>query len=218
MLRLVRWGVLMPALTQLVRRVVNRRPDHYISGLCSLTSPTKKPPLSSNGLTAIVKNDRFPFSERIRVLKAILPKMRPGPVREPSLPRPKRYEPPRATASQEMAKVAIDGNLAMMSAWKDADRHAEYIARMKKLRQRAESKSFDAHLLADIFLVTNIEHLPPPQTLPPGVDPPRPISVTFIPASVFDNPALSRVNPEYLAWLLSLPLLESERLLGGKTA
>ena len=59
-----------------------------------------------------------------------------------------------------------------------------------------------------------IQHLPP-QTLPPGVDPPRPISVTFIPASVFDNPALLQVNPEYFAWLLSLPLLERERLLGG---
>jgi len=32
---------------------------------------------------------------------------------------------------------------------------------------------------------------------------------------VFDNPALLQVNPEYLAWLLSLPLLERERLLGG---
>jgi predicted phage terminase large subunit-like protein len=60
-----------------------------------------------------------------------------------------------------------------------------------------------------------MQHLPAPENLPPGVDPPRPISVTFIPASVFDNPALLRVNPEYLAWLLSLPLLESERLLGG---
>ena len=60
-----------------------------------------------------------------------------------------------------------------------------------------------------------VQHLPPPETLPPGVDPPRPISVTFIPASVFDNPALLQVNPGYLAWLLSLPLLESERLLGG---
>jgi predicted phage terminase large subunit-like protein len=30
-----------------------------------------------------------------------------------------------------------------------------------------------------------------------------------------DNPALLRVNPDYLAWLLSLPLLERERLLGG---
>ena len=46
-------------------------------------------------------------------------------------------------------------------------------------------------------------HLPAPEDLPLGVDPPRPISVTFIPASVFDNPALLRVNPEYLAWLLS---------------
>jgi predicted phage terminase large subunit-like protein len=32
---------------------------------------------------------------------------------------------------------------------------------------------------------------------------------------VFDNPALLRINPEYLAWLLSLPTLERERLLGG---
>jgi hypothetical protein len=47
------------------------------------------------------------------------------------------------------------------------------------------------------------------------MDPPRPISVTFIPPKVFDNPALLQVNPEYLAWLLSLPLLERERLLGG---
>src|SRR6201987_523979 len=51
--------------------------------------------------------------------------------------------------------------------------------------------------------------------LPPGIEPPRPISVTFIPATVFDNPTLLRVNPEYLAWLLSLPTLERERLLGG---
>jgi hypothetical protein len=60
-----------------------------------------------------------------------------------------------------------------------------------------------------------IKHLPRPEELPRDVDPPRPISVTFIPASVSDNPALLRVNPEYLAWLLSLPLLERERLLGG---
>jgi Terminase large subunit, T4likevirus-type, N-terminal len=58
-------------------------------------------------------------------------------------------------------------------------------------------------------------HVLGPEALPPGVDPPRPISVTFIPASIFDNPALLRVNPEYFAWLLSLPLLERERLLGG---
>jgi hypothetical protein len=53
------------------------------------------------------------------------------------------------------------------------------------------------------------------QDLPPGADPLRPISVTFIPASVHDNRALLRVNPEYLTWLLSLPLLERERLLFG---
>jgi Terminase large subunit, T4likevirus-type, N-terminal len=60
-----------------------------------------------------------------------------------------------------------------------------------------------------------MQHLPRPEDLPPGLDPPRPISVTFIPATVLDNPALLRVNPEYFTWLLSLPLLERERLLGG---
>jgi predicted phage terminase large subunit-like protein len=58
-------------------------------------------------------------------------------------------------------------------------------------------------------------HLPQLEELPPGVEPPRPISVTFIPAKVFDNPALLQVNPEYLGYLLSLPTLERERLLGG---
>lgn len=60
-----------------------------------------------------------------------------------------------------------------------------------------------------------IQQQAPLKDLPPGLEPPRPMSVTFIPATVFDNPALLRVNPEYLAWLLSLPLLERERLLGG---
>jgi len=32
---------------------------------------------------------------------------------------------------------------------------------------------------------------------------------------MFDNPALLPVNPEYYAYLLSLPLLERERLLSG---
>jgi predicted phage terminase large subunit-like protein len=57
--------------------------------------------------------------------------------------------------------------------------------------------------------------LAPIADLPPGLKTPGPVSVTFIPARVFDNPALLRVNPEYLAWLLSLPLLERERLLAG---
>jgi predicted phage terminase large subunit-like protein len=60
-----------------------------------------------------------------------------------------------------------------------------------------------------------MQHLPRPEDLPPGIELPRPISVTFIPATVFDNPILLRVNPEYYAWLSSLPLLERERLLSG---
>jgi predicted phage terminase large subunit-like protein len=60
-----------------------------------------------------------------------------------------------------------------------------------------------------------VQYLPQLDDLPPGIEPPRPISVTFIPATVFDNPALLQVNPEYLGWLLSLPTLERERLLGG---
>ena len=60
-----------------------------------------------------------------------------------------------------------------------------------------------------------IQYLPPPQDLPAGVEPPRPISVAFIRAKVFDNPVLLQANPEYIPWLMSLPLLERERLLGG---
>jgi hypothetical protein len=40
----------------------------------------------------IVENDRYPFSPRIRTLRAILAKLRPEPVREP-LPPPKVYAP-----------------------------------------------------------------------------------------------------------------------------
>lgn len=57
---------------------------------------------------------------------------------------------------REMVKAAIDGNIAIMMAWKDADRHCDSIVRMRKLRQRAEAKAFKARLLADIFLVTNV--------------------------------------------------------------
>lgn len=39
-------------------------------------------------------------------------------------------------------------------------------------------------------------------------------SVTFIPASVFDNKKLLEANPEYLGTLEALPLVERERLLG----
>jgi hypothetical protein len=50
-----------------------------------------------------------------------------------------------------------------------------------------------------------MQHLPRAEDLPPGFELPRPISVTFIPACVFDNPALLQVNPEYVSWLRSLP-------------
>jgi hypothetical protein len=41
----------------------------------------------------IVENDRYPFSPRIRTLRAILANLRPEPVREP-LPPLKVYAPP----------------------------------------------------------------------------------------------------------------------------
>ena len=41
----------------------------------------------------IVENDRYPFSPRIRTLRAILNKIRPELVRKP-LPPPKVYAPP----------------------------------------------------------------------------------------------------------------------------
>ena len=46
-------------------------------------------------LNDIVETDRYPFSPRIRTLRAILAKLRPEPAREP-LPPPKVYAPPRA--------------------------------------------------------------------------------------------------------------------------
>jgi hypothetical protein len=50
-------------------------------------------------LADITGNDRYPFSRRIRSLRAILAELRPEPVREP-LPPPKVYAPPRATAGR----------------------------------------------------------------------------------------------------------------------
>jgi hypothetical protein len=47
----------------------------------------------------IVENDRYPFSQRIRTLGAILAKLRSEPARDP-LPPPKVYAPPRATATR----------------------------------------------------------------------------------------------------------------------
>jgi hypothetical protein len=50
-------------------------------------------------LTRTIADDRYPLSQRILALKAILAKLRPEPVREP-LPPPKVYEPPKVAAAQ----------------------------------------------------------------------------------------------------------------------
>jgi len=42
-----------------------------------------------------------------------------------------------------------------------------------------------------------------------------PKSVSFVPSTVYDNPALLKVNPQYLANLKALPYVEMERLLKG---
>jgi hypothetical protein len=47
----------------------------------------------TKALHNIVERDRYPFSPRIRTLRAIVAKLRPEPVREP-LPPPKVYAPP----------------------------------------------------------------------------------------------------------------------------
>ena len=48
----------------------------------------------------IIDGDRFQFSARVRMLKAIRAKIRPEPVRELLPPPPKQYAPPRATAAR----------------------------------------------------------------------------------------------------------------------
>jgi hypothetical protein len=62
--------------------------------------------LSDEEITALTRllidtidGDRFPFSPRIQMLRTILAKIRPEPVREP-LPPLKHYEPPRATTAK----------------------------------------------------------------------------------------------------------------------
>lgn len=51
----------------------------------------------------------------------------------------------------------------------------------------------------------------------PDMDPDelQPLSMTFIPGLLSDNPALMKGDPGYMAKLLSLPLVERERLLKG---
>jgi len=64
-----------------------------------LTYQTKKRAALLRELNDIIAADRFPFSPRILMLKAIRAKLRPEPVREP-LPSPKHHHPPRAVAAR----------------------------------------------------------------------------------------------------------------------
>jgi len=50
----------------------------------------------------IVERDRYPFSPRVRTLRAILAKLKPEPVREPLPPR-KVYAPRRALGRRRRA-------------------------------------------------------------------------------------------------------------------
>jgi hypothetical protein len=51
-------------------------------------------------LDRIIRDDRYPLSPRIRMLRAIRAKLRTEPVRAPLPPPPKPYAAPRATARQ----------------------------------------------------------------------------------------------------------------------
>lgn len=51
--------------------------------------------------------------------------------------------------------------------------------------------------------------------LAPGERHPDAVSVTFIAASIYDNPALLNADPSYLSALKALPLVERQRLLYG---
>jgi hypothetical protein len=64
-----------------------------------LDLPDQETDALTQELHNIVENDRYPFSPRIRALRAILAKLRPEPAHE-SLPLPKVYAPPRATVAR----------------------------------------------------------------------------------------------------------------------
>ena len=70
-------------------------------GLSQYSGPC--PPVGDHAhhyeITVYAVKVRYPFSLRIRTLRAILNKLRPEPVRKP-LPPPKVYAPPRATAAR----------------------------------------------------------------------------------------------------------------------
>jgi hypothetical protein len=72
---------------------------HHIGVMPHLDLSNDEAAALAKEFATITGNDRYPFSERIRTLKAILSKLRPEPAREP-LALPKMYAPPRATAAR----------------------------------------------------------------------------------------------------------------------
>jgi len=68
-------------------------------------------------LRDIVESDHYPFSPRIRTLRAILVKLRPEPVREP-LPAPKVYVSPKATPGPEGTAPVGSGGVEAMRPMK----------------------------------------------------------------------------------------------------
>jgi hypothetical protein len=76
--------------------VAPSRPRPYI-GTMHLDLTDDETAALAQELHAIVENDRYPLSTRIRT--RVLAKLRPEPVRAP-LPPPKVYVPPRATAAK----------------------------------------------------------------------------------------------------------------------
>jgi hypothetical protein len=65
-----------------------------------LTLTDEETALLLRELNALIDGDRHFMSPRIKTLRAIRAKIRPGPVREPLPPPPKQYAPPRGTAKQ----------------------------------------------------------------------------------------------------------------------
>lgn len=65
------------------------------------------------------------------------------------LPRKRTLSRNAATAQQ-----MIDNTLAVMSAWQDHDVHTSMKERMKKLKEKSRSQSFNVGLLDDIILAT----------------------------------------------------------------
>ena len=76
------WQVLQPS-----------RPQPHIGVMQHLELSDEEAAALVRELHDIIESNRYPFSPRIRTLRAILAQLRPEPVREPSPP-PKVYEPP----------------------------------------------------------------------------------------------------------------------------